>query len=202
MYIKGVIEALLFSADRPLSLADLQHCFPDATRPDKPQIRLALAEIGDEYRTRAIELTEVSSGFRFQVRREYSAWVANLLKEKPPRYSRALLETLAIIAYRQPVTRGKIEEIRGVVVSTTIMRTLLDRGWIRIVGYKEVPGKPALYSTTREFLDYFNLKELSDLPPFSEIQPLIPAPGDVSLIAEFQDNGSKNGDIEETNEII
>lgn len=170
MTIKGIIEALLFSAERPLSLAELQSCFPEEGRPDKAQIRLALAEIVDDYQIRAVELTEVSSGFRFQVRTEYGTWVSKLLEEKPPRYSRALLETLAIIAYRQPTTRGQIEEIRGVAVSTTIIRTLVDRGWIRVVGHRDIPGKPALYATTREFLDYFNLKSLGDLPPLSAIQ--------------------------------
>lgn len=174
--IKGIIEAVLFSSDRPLSLSDLQCCFPEASCPDKAQIRAALADIVEDYHLRAVELVEVSSGFRFQVRCEYSAWVGRLLEEKPPRYSRALLETLAIIAYRQPATRGQIEEIRGVSVSSTIIRTLLERGWIRVVGHKEVPGKPALYATTREFLDYFNLKNLNDLPSLKEIQLLDSGP--------------------------
>lgn len=201
MDIKGIIEAVLFSADRPLSLVELQDCFPETTRPDKSQIRAVLAEIREDYRTRAIELTEVSSGFRFQVRREYSTWVAKLLEEKPPRYSRALLETLAIIAYRQPATRGKIEEIRGVGVSTTIIRTLLDRAWIRIVGYKEIPGRPALYATTREFLDYFNLKSLGDLPPLREIQALDSGQENAETEASMRESDSPTRDIEETDEI-
>ncbi|MGH8553713.1 MAG: SMC-Scp complex subunit ScpB [Methylococcales bacterium] len=201
MDIKGVIEAVLFSAERPLSLIELQNCFPETSRPDKSQIRAVLSEIAEDYRTRAVELTEVSSGFRFQVRREYSTWVVRLLEEKPPRYSRAVLETLAIIAYRQPATRGQIEEIRGVAVSSTIIRTLLDRGWIRIVGYKEVPGRPALYATTREFLDYFNLKNLSDLPPLSEIQSLDTGPGNDARVEGLQTSDLPNAEIEETDEI-
>jgi segregation and condensation protein B len=199
--IKGIIEAVLFSADRPLSLVELQNCFPETTGPEKSQIRAVLAEIREDYRNRAIELAEVSSGFRFQVRREYSTWVAKLLEEKPQRYSRALLETLAIIAYRQPVTRGKIEEIRGVGVSSTLIRTLLDRGWIRIVGYKEIPGRPALYATTREFLDYFNLKSLADLPPPAAVQTL--DSGHESAGSEESIRGSipPIRDIEETDEI-
>ncbi|MGR9107876.1 MAG: SMC-Scp complex subunit ScpB [Gammaproteobacteria bacterium] len=201
MDIKGIIEAVLFSAERPLTLADLQACFPDSSRPDKPQIRAALAAIGEDYRTRAVELTEVASGFRFQVRREYSTWVARLLEEKPPRYSRALLETLAIIAYRQPATRGGIEEIRGVAVSTAIIRTLLDRGWIRIVGYKEVPGRPALYATTREFLDYFNLKNLGDLPPLGDIQTLDPESGTIGTGKQIANAASPTPGIQEIDEI-
>lgn len=200
MDIKGIIEAVLFAADRPLNLSELQRCFPDTACPEKQQIRALLAEIRDDYRNRAIELTEVSSGFRFQVRSEYSSWVTRLLEEKPPRYSRALLETLAIIAYRQPATRGDIEDIRGVGVSSTIIRTLLDRGWIRIVGYKEIPGRPALYATTREFLDDFNLKSLSDLPPLDAIQTL---DSDEELVEERgnREKGPSGRNIEEADEI-
>lgn len=164
MEIQAIIESVLFAADRPLNLSQLQNCFPDQGKPDKAAIRTAIADITEVYSTRPIELIEVSSGYRFQVRQEYSAWVCRLFEERPPRYSRALMETLAIIAYRQPTTRGGIEEIRGVNVSSNIIRTLLDRGWIRVVGHREVPGRPALYATTRSFLDYFNLKSLSDLP--------------------------------------
>lgn len=202
MDIKGIIEAVLFSAERPLGLVELQNCFPETTQPDQQQIRAALAEIGADYRSRAVELTEVSSGFRFQVRREYATWVVRLLHEKPPRYSRAVLETLAIIAYRQPVTRGTIEEIRGVPVSTLIIRTLLDRGWIRIVGYKEIPGRPAFYATTREFLDYFNLKTLGDLPPLSEIQTLESAPQHDGEDRSKQNNDLEGHQIEATDEIV
>ncbi|MCI0654481.1 MAG: SMC-Scp complex subunit ScpB [Methylococcaceae bacterium] len=201
MDIKGIIEAVLFSADRPLDPGELQNCFPDTSCPDKSQIRAVLAEIREDYRTRAIELTEVSSGFRFQVRREYSAWVANLLEEKPPRYSRALLETLAIIAYQQPATRGQIEEIRGVSVSSTIIRTLLDRGWIRIVGHKEIPGRPALYATTRDFLDYFNLKSLADLPPLRAVQALDSGRENPGIEESSQESCSPTRNPEEADEI-
>jgi len=169
---KTILEALLFSADRPLSVANLQRCFADSARPEKGEIRAALKTLSADYENRSLELTEVASGFRFQVRQEYSLWVAKLLEDKPPRYSRALLETLAIIVYRQPATRGTIEEIRGVNVSSTIIRTLLDRGWVKVVGHKEVPGRPALFATTRQFLDDFNLKTLDSLPSLREIQAM------------------------------
>ncbi|MGH8476173.1 MAG: SMC-Scp complex subunit ScpB, partial [Methylococcales bacterium] len=201
MDIKGIIEAVLFSADKPLSLSELQNCFPETSVPEKTQIRAALAEIAEDYRTRAVELAEVASGFRFQVRCEYATWVLRLLEEKPQRYSRAVLETLAIIAYRQPVTRGQIEEIRGVAVSSTIVRSLLDRAWIRVVGYKEVPGRPALYATTREFLDYFNLKNLSDLPPLSEIQVSDIEAENVDQVEELQKDESPIATVEATDEI-
>lgn len=172
MELKKVIEALLFSAPNPLNLNQIQSAFADEDRPEKQAIRAAIETIREEYRERPIELAEVASGYRFQVRREWSPWVARLLAEKPPRYSRALLETLAIIAYKQPVTRGDIEEIRGVSVSSNIVHTLLEREWIRSVGHKEVPGRPSLYATTRQFLDYFNLKSLAELPTLEEIRNL------------------------------
>ena len=172
MDIKGVIEAVLFAADKPVTVAQLQACFPEFSRPEKSIVRAALNEVTSDYRGRPVELKEVASGFRFQVRKEYSPWVSRLLEERPSKYSRALLETLAIITYQQPTTRGGIEEIRGVNVSTTTMRTLLDRGWVRVVGHKEVPGRPALYATTKEFLDNFNLKSLHDLPALRELEIL------------------------------
>jgi len=141
-------------------------------RPTKDEIRQVLKLLQDDYQGRGIELKEVASGYRMQVRQDYAAWVGRLWEEKPARYSRALLETLVLIAYRQPITRGEIEEIRGVSVSTQIAKTLLDREWIRVLGHKDVPGKPAMYGTTKEFLDYFNLKNLDDLPPLSDIKDL------------------------------
>ena len=170
MDIKGVIEAVLFAADKPVTVTQLQACFPEFSRPEKSIVRAALNEVASDYRCRPVELKEVASGFRFQVRQEYSPWVSRLLEERPSKYSRALLETLAIIAYQQPSTRGSIEEIRGVNVSTTTMRTLLERGWVKVVGHKEVPGRPALYATTKEFLDNFNLKSLNDLPALRELE--------------------------------
>ena len=151
---KQVLEAALLAAGEPLSLERLRSLFPETGRPDPGELRGALAELAAEYQERAVELKEVASGYRIQVKPELAPWIAGLWEEKPGRYSRALLETLAIIAYRQPITRGEIEEIRGVSVSTSIMRTLQERDWVRVVGRREVPGRPALYGTTRGFLDY------------------------------------------------
>jgi segregation and condensation protein B len=139
---------------------------------DRDVIRVALAELQADYQDRGIELSEVASGYRIQVRSEYAEWINRLFDERPPRYSRALLETLAIIAYRQPLTRSEIEEIRGVGISSTIIKTLQEREWIRVVGHKDVPGHPELLATTREFLDYFNLKKLADLPSLSELREI------------------------------
>ena len=170
MDIKGILEAVLFAADKPVTISQMQMCFPEFNRPEKSIVRSALNEVANDYSGRPVELKEVASGFRFQVRKEYSPWVSRLLEERPAKYSRALLETLAIIAYQQPTTRGGVEDIRGVTVSTGIIRTLLDRGWVRIVGHKEVPGRPALYATTKEFLDYFNLRSLAHLPTLRELE--------------------------------
>ncbi len=162
--LKSIIEAALLAAGRPLSLADLENLFSEAERPPPEDFQRAFAELAEDCRRRPVELKQVASGYRLQVREAFSPWISRLFEERPGRYSRALLETLAIIAYRQPTTRGEIEDIRGVAVSTNIIRTLLERGWIQAVGHKEVPGRPALFGTTPEFLDYFNLKEIGDLP--------------------------------------
>ena len=169
MEVKPIIEALLFAADKPLTIKHLQQLFPELERPKKAQISIAIAMIKDDYRRRPIELKELASGYRFQVKAQWSPWVSRLFAEKPPRYSRALLETLAVIAYRQPVTRGDIEDIRGVAVSSSIIHTLLDREWVKVIGRKEVPGRPALYATTKQLLDYFNLSSLAELPRLMEI---------------------------------
>ncbi|NIR27795.1 MAG: SMC-Scp complex subunit ScpB [Gammaproteobacteria bacterium] len=175
--IKNIVEAALFAAVQPLSMDNLMDLFgDDEERPDRNAVRDALRALQDEWRERGIELVEVSTGFRFQVRKEYSSWVGRLWAERPARYSRALLETLALIAYRQPITRGEIEEVRGVTLSYSIMKTLLEREWIRVVGHRDVPGRPALYGTTRSFLDDFNLKSLGDLPPLDEIRDLDAVP--------------------------
>ncbi|MEJ2516118.1 MAG: SMC-Scp complex subunit ScpB [Gammaproteobacteria bacterium] len=155
-----------------MSLDDLQKLFDDPGRPDKRALQEALATIAAEYAERGIDLAEVASGWRVQVRPEYSEWLSRLWQERPPKYSRALLETLALVAYRQPITRGEIEDIRGVSVSSNIVRTLQERGWIRVVGHRDVPGKPEMFGTTREFLDYFGLKRLDDLPTLAEIRDL------------------------------
>jgi segregation and condensation protein B len=167
--LKTIIEAALLAAGRPLSFAELENLFADNERPEPSEIHSALAELAEDCRGRAVELKQVASGYRLQVREAFSPWVSRLFEERPGRYSRAFLETLAIIAYRQPVTRGEIEDIRGVAVSSSIVRTLQERGWVQVVGHKEVPGRPALLATTKQFLDYFNLKSLGELPPLQEL---------------------------------
>ncbi len=165
MDLKAIVEAALFVAQKPLSVAELQALYPEDGQPEAAEVRVALAELAEEFKSRPIELKQVASGYRFQVREALSPWISRLFEERPARYTKAFLETLAIIVYRQPVTRGEIEEIRGVAVSTQIIRNLLEREWVQVVGHKEVPGRPGLYATTRHFLDYFNLKGLDELPP-------------------------------------
>ncbi len=172
MEIKQIVEAILFAANRPMTIRQLRQVFPELERPEAEEIQKAVDAIIEDYSSRSVELKLVASGYRFQVKEVMAPWVARLFEEKPPKYSRALLETLAIIAYRQPVTRGDIEDIRGVSVSSTLMRTLLDREWVRVVGHKEIPGRPALYSTTKLFLDYFDLSSLNELPTLQEIEDL------------------------------
>ncbi len=172
-HVKNIIEACLLVAGRAMSLRQIDELFvEDENRPDKETIKTCLEELKNDYEGRGIELVQVASGYRLQSRESMSPWVARLFPEKPPRYSRALLETLVLVAYRQPITRGEIEEIRGVAVSSNIVKTLQERQWVKEVGFKDVPGKPALLGTTKEFLDYFNLKRLDDLPPLSEIKNL------------------------------
>ena len=170
--LKLILEAALLAAGEAISLDQLAKLFDETERPDISTLRAALAELVDDYSERGIELAEVAGGYRIQVRLEWSPWVSRLWEEKPGRYSRALLETLALIAYRQPITRGEIAEVRGVTVSTGLIKTLQERGWIKIIGHREVPGRPALYSTTSEFLAYFNLSALSDLPSLLEPRDL------------------------------
>ena len=172
--IKSIIEAALMVADEPLSLDRLQALFaPElGLSVERDELRAALNELSEQYRDHGIELREVASGWRFQARAALAPWVNRLWEERPPRYSRALLETLAIIAYRQPITRGEIEDIRGVAVSANIVKTLMEREWIRIAGHRDVPGRPAVYTTTRQFLDYFNLKSLAELPSLAELRDI------------------------------
>lgn len=172
MNIKHIVEAILFAAHRPMTCKQIQQVFPELEQPELSDIQTAILAIMDDYQPRPIELKQVASGYRFQVKAELSHWVARLFEEKPPKYSRALMETLAIIAYRQPVTRGDIEDIRGVSVSSSIIQTLLEREWIKVIGQKAVPGRPSLYSTTKQFLDYFNLSTLTELPTLEAIQSL------------------------------
>ncbi|MDZ7621880.1 MAG: SMC-Scp complex subunit ScpB [Candidatus Competibacteraceae bacterium] len=182
--LKIILEALLLAADEPLTLDRLLAVFPEGEQPDRDALRAALAELVADYAGRGLELVEVASGFRLQVPEAFAPWVSRLWEERTAHYSRALLETLALIAYRQPVTRGEIEAVRGVSVSSSIMKTLQERGWIKVIGHREVPGRPALYATTRAFLDYFNLKSLSELP-------LLAAPRDLEVIdAELERRAS------------
>jgi segregation and condensation protein B len=169
--LKNIIEAAFMVSEKPVSVSQLLALFEKETdRPEKADINTAIEQIMQDYEGRGIELKKVSSGYRVQVNGDYAEWINHLFDDRPPRYSRALLETLAIIAYRQPVTRAEIEEIRGVSVSSNIIRTLQERSWIRVVGQRDIPGKPELLATSKEFLDYFNLKKLSELPSLSEIK--------------------------------
>lgn len=171
--VKMIVEGLLLAAGRPLTLDSISQVFSVRERPDRKELKVVMQAIADGCDDRGFELKEVASGYRFQVKQELSEWVAKLWAEKPPRYTRALLETLSLVVYRQPITRGDIEEVRGVSVSPNIIRTLIDREWIRVVGHRDVPGRPAMFATTKQFLDYFNLKSLQDLPPLSEIKELV-----------------------------
>ena len=175
--VRAIIEAALLSADGPVPLDRLVGLFKDDeiasdVKKKKQIIKTALKELNDECENRGVELANLAGGYRFQSKQDLSPWISRLWDEKPPRYTRALLETLAIIAYQQPVSRGDIEQIRGVAVSPNIMRTLIDREWVQSLGHREVPGRPMLYGTTRSFLDYFGVKKLSDLPPLEEIKQL------------------------------
>jgi segregation and condensation protein B len=170
--LKNIIEAALLVAGQPLTLERMAQMFPEDSRPTREEIRAALKQLEQEYAGRGIELKQIERAWRLQTRAKYAAFLGRLVEERPARYSRATLETLAIIAYRQPVTRGDIEDIRGVTVSTEIIKTLLERDWIREVGRREVPGRPVLYGTTRAFLEHFNLSRLEDLPPLAELRDL------------------------------
>ncbi len=167
--IRYFLEAALLAAGRPLNLDQLKDLFPEGAAPEKTEIRKAIATLNVEYEHRGIVISEVASGFRMQVKSLMAARLQKLWEERPPRYSRALFETLALIAYRQPITRGDIEEIRGVTVSSNITRQLLERDWVRVVGHRDVPGRPAMFGTTKAFLDYFGLKKLEDLPPLADL---------------------------------
>ena len=179
-----VLEALLLAAAKPLSLDRILELFDGGTQPSHKQIKAGLEQLSVDIKGRSYQLSEVASGFRLQVRAEYSTLVGRLWEERPQRYSRAMLETLALIVYRQPITRGEIEDVRGVAVSTQIIKTLLEREWIRVVGYKDVPGKPAMLATTKTFLDYFNLQGLEQLPNLRELQQLQPAMDELTAPVE------------------
>ena len=170
--IKQIVEAALLCADEPLTIDLLERLFADEEC-DKATLKTVIEQIEQDCAERGVELKRVASGYRFQVRQELAPWMSRMWEDRPPRYSRAVLETLALIAYKQPVTRGDIEQVRGVAVSSNMIRALLERDWIRVVGYREVPGRPAMYGTTKAFLDYFNLKSLDELPTLPEIRALI-----------------------------
>jgi len=167
-----ILEAVLLAANQPLSIERMRSLFSELERPSEYEVTQALSRIMEHYQDRGIELKAVASGFRFQVRTSYSQWVQRLWEEKPAKYSRTLLETLALIAYRQPITRGEIEAIRGVAVNTAVIKTLQEREWIKVVGHKDVPGRPGLYATTKQFLDYFNLSSIEELPSLITLQQL------------------------------
>lgn len=201
--LKKIVEGALLAAGKPLPLERLEQLFVDGEKPEPGQLQAALDGIAQDCAERGFELKKVASGYRFQVRQELSEWISRLWEEKPQRYSRALMETLSIIAYRQPITRGDIEKIRGVAVSTQIVQTLLEHEWVRVVGHRDVPGRPAMYATTRQFLDYFNLDSLEQLPPLSEIRDLeeinrglaLEEDRPVGRIIEFPDPGESEQDL-------
>lgn len=201
--IKLILEAALLAAGEPLTVERMMDLFDLTDRPTVADVRAALATITEECENRPFTLKEIASGFCFQVKSDYAPWVRKLWEERPARYSRALLETLALIAYRQPITRAEIEEIRGVAVSTHTVKTLQDREWVRIVGHRDVPGKPALFATTKQFLDYFNLKSLAELPSITDLQ--IPDEADpllqVEMAIEENSNIDEVSDIEETTDV-
>jgi len=176
-HVRNVVEAALLAAGQPLPLAELARLFAEGARPSSQQLQAALAALEKEYAGRGIELKHTAGGYRIQVRRELAAEISRLWPERAVRYSRALLETLALIAYRQPITRAEIEAVRGVAVNPNIVRTMIERNWVRVVGHRDVPGHPELLGTTREFLDYFGLKSLEELPPLAELRAL----GDINL---------------------
>jgi segregation and condensation protein B len=196
--LKNIIEAALLVAGQPLTLDKLLSLFPEDSRPGRDEVRAALKQLEADYEQRGIELRQIDHGFRFQSREKYAEWIARLSEERPVRYSRALLETLAIIAYRQPVTRGEIEDIRGVAVSTEIIKTLVGRDWVRQVGTRDVPGRPALYGTTRGFLEHFNLKGLDALPPLVELRDIDRIAAELNMSLPMDDTGpSTEGENQE-----
>lgn len=200
--IKNVVEATLLAAARPLTIDQILVVFGDGPRPDRKKIRDALSALQEDYQERGMEVLEVASGFRIQVKTKYTDFISRLWDEKPPRYSRALMETLALIAYRQPITRGEIEEVRGVSVSTNIIRSLLERNWVRVVGHRDVPGKPEMFGTTKEFLDYFSLKRLDDLPTLAEIKDIDAVNEELDLVDPQQQDiaNEASGSDDDTSE--
>ncbi|MEB2516922.1 SMC-Scp complex subunit ScpB [Pseudomonas sp. YuFO20] len=199
-----LLEAFLLASGKPQSLERLFELFEEGERPEPAVFKKALTILGKSCDGRAYELKEVASGYRLQIREKFSPWVGRLWEERPQRYSRAMLETIALIAYRQPITRGEIEDVRGVAVNSQIVKTLMEREWIRIVGYRDVPGKPAMFATTKAFLDHFNLKNLDDLPPLAEVRELEPDPvldfDDAPVPAGLQELADASAEPEEPKE--
>ncbi|MFO7603328.1 MAG: SMC-Scp complex subunit ScpB [Gammaproteobacteria bacterium] len=204
--LKNILQAVIMAASTPMNLDKLLAVFPDNAQPERDEIRNALQAMAEECRDTSFELKEVSSGYRFQVKKDYADYVSRLWEERPARYSRALLETLALVAYRQPITRAEIENVRGVSVSSTIMKTLLERDWVKIVGHRDVPGKPAIYATTRTFLDYFNLKSLESLPPLAELRDLDKINAELELrypdMPKAENEDSDEFDAEDTAAVV
>jgi segregation and condensation protein B len=200
--LKKIIEAALMASGDVLSIERLQLLFDDFDKPKSPKIKEALDSLMDDFSGHGIELVEVASGYRFQVQKDVAPWVTRLWDEKPQRYSRALLETMSLIAYRQPITRGDIEDVRGVAVSSQIIRTLLDREWVRVVGHRDVPGRPAMYATTKEFLDYFSLKSLDELPSLDEIREIDDANQNLDFInAEKKASATREYDFDNDGDV-
>src|SRR5882672_5909711 len=191
-YTRNVLEAALLAAGKPLAIAELGQLFDENTRPKVDDIRATLEALAAEYSNRGLEVKETAAGFRIQVRREFASEISRLWPERPAKYSRALLETLALIAYRQPITRAEIEAVRGVAVNQNILKTVIERNWVRVVGHRDVPGRPELLGTTRDFLDYFGLRSLDELPPLAELKAIgdikvqfdLPDPGPIALASD------------------
>lgn len=195
--LKRIVEAALLASAKPMNVAQIQALFEEDEKPSKADITAAVETIQAELTDRGFVLVEVANGWRFQVSQDLAPWIGRLWDEKPQRYSRALLETLALVAYRQPITRGEIEEIRGVAVSTQIMKTLLERNWVKVVGHRDVPGRPSMYATTRDFLDYFNLKSLEQLPTLAEIRDLDTLNQELNLVmaSDNDENQEQSVDV-------
>ncbi len=192
--LKFIIEGALFAAGEPVTIERLQQLFAESDRPTTTEVREIMRELNQDYESRSLIIKEVASGYCLEVKPEYAQWAIKLWEERPPRYSRAFLETLAIIAYRQPITRGEIEDIRGVSVSSTIVKTLIDREWVREVGHRDVPGRPALLATTKQFLDHFNVKSLQELPSLIELQNI-----DEIMLPTITGTGEENNVENQTN---
>jgi len=198
--LKNIIEAAIMVSEEPITVERILGMFTDATKPERATVKELLLELEQDYAKRGFELRRIDKGYRLQTREEYSPWLARLSASRPPRYSRAMLETLAIIAYRQPVTRGEIEEIRGVAVSTDIIRTLQEREWVRQVGVRDVPGKPALFGTTKGFLEYFSLEGLSQLPTLQDIRDMDTIAAELNMKLPLEDKTADRTDLEIGNE--